>query len=655
MQGLFQPRQRRWLRTVRVLGLLSGVMGLMGCGDEGASTSSTSTSASSSTSSSSTTSASTSSGGSSSTSSSSSSSGLALAQTGATLYHDRGCHGCHGEQGEGNTAIVAANWSAPSLTVKIRDTMPQGASENCDEDCAAAIAAFILTWVEEPDCQESSALLPRRLRLLTPREYQLTVNDLLGLPSYNTYASALPRTELIRGYDNNVPDIQTSAAHATQYWEVAETLSENLNTSNVVQCTDLSMSECAQKFATEFIPKAFRRPVTQAEIDTYSDLFLMEANNERAIRLAVKSVLISPHFLYRSEIGTVNSSGIAELTPHEVASLLSYTFWGSMPDDELFGLAANGTLLSTATLVQQTERLLASAKAKSQMNHFAEQWLGVDNIRYLFKDPNEFPGFTSSVSEALATEFDLFFNDAFFNKSRVFADLYLTDTVFANAALANFYGISGVTGSQHQIIPAGPHRGGLLNLGGLLASHAKMDQTSPIARGVFVRERLLCQEFPPPPANAGGVIPLNPNLSTRERFSAHTDNEGCRDCHIKIDPIGFAFERYDGAGQYREVEGNNLAVDDAGSVTGLTKMADNDAHPFNGTKGLAAILAHADSASLCFVDQFHSYVQGVAEPTTCEIEDVHSRWQQAGFGLYDLWLETVKSPNFIRRKTGESL
>lgn len=645
-------------------GLLVGVLGtslLFGCssgGSEATSPNTSSSNASSSSNSSSSSSTSSSNASSSSNSNSSSSTGSSsggepnLSQ-GSELYQEHGCAQCHGVMGSSGTSgitLIPENWNLQTLTGKIRDTMPQGSPASCDQMCAESVASYVLSWRVEKICNGEEGILPRRLRLLTPHEYQLTIKELFDLSRNNTYTSILPKTESIRGYDNNVPEIQVTYAHATQYWNLAEILSESVRPHQVVNCNDLSQQDCVTLMLDEFGQKVFRRPLYSEEKTIYTTLFNAETSNEAGMRQVLKSMLLSPNFLYRSELGEADGKGGFRLTSYEIASLLSYTFWGSLPDEELFSLAADNALINTDVLLAQTQRLLQDPKAEDQLVYFARQWLGTKDMTDIYRDPNVFTHYNWNVGQAMAEEFHLFFSDAFLNKSSKFKDVFIADYVYANNVLASFYGLGGVSSSAFKKIDAGAERGGLLNLGGLLAVHAKMNQTSPIARGVFVRERLMCQEFPPPPPNAGGIIPLDPSLSTRVRFSAHTNNDGCRSCHEKIDSIGFSFERYDGSGHYREVEGDGISVDDSGSLTGLMLMSDTDYHAYTGTHGLAEVLAKSSNSAYCFADQFHSYLHGVKQPDSCTVQHVVSRWSQKEYTLYDLWIESVKSPSFIQRQ-----
>lgn len=571
------------------------------------------------------------------------------ALSGAQVYETQ-CLSCHGDQGRGPTEILADNWTLNRLQEKIALTMPLGDAGACDAECATSVAHYILSWQSKLSCEQPEQLLPRRLRLLTPREYQLTVNEIFGLNRWDNTARNLPITETVRGYDNNVPEIQVSLAHVSQYWAAAEELANSVNVNGLLSCTGLDDDQCARQWVAQMGYKIFRRPLSSEEAQGYIELFANAPDLVIGKRLTLKALLMSPNFIYRSEMGELTATGDYQLTPHEVATLLSYTYWGTMPDQALLQAAENNALASAGQIRQQVIRLLADDRAKEQLGYFAKQWLETTAVRYITKDPFLFPTFNGSVSAAMDDELSVFLSNYFLSGTKAFADLFVTDTVYVNQVLAKFYGLSGVSSTNLVAAPAGDRRGGILNLGAVLAAHAKMDQTSPISRGVFVRERLLCQSFPAPPPNAGNVVPLDPTLSTRERFSAHTDNDGCRDCHEKIDPIGFAFERYDASGKYRETEGDNLAVDDSGSITGLQRMTDGDYWPFQGTQGLAQIIAQSGHAAACLADQYQTFVQGVDRADACGLHQLVGAWSGSSYNLRELWIESALAPSYIRRQ-----
>lgn len=577
-------------------------------------------------------------GSSSSSSSSSGSSGVAL--DGRSLFANK-CAKCHGTNGEGlvdvGPALNKETFNESYLLTKI-PTMP-GA---CTGDCASAVAKYIRATFTPAQavCNGSEAPLPKQLRLLTRTEYRNTVNDLFGISS--TVAESLPITDPVGGYDNNAKASGVSESHMGKYWDAAGVLAETVTISSINTCNQKTTS-CAGTIVDSFGAKVFRRPLTAAERTDYIDLFMYASDAAQGTRYLIRALLSSPNFLYRSEVGNNGT-----LTPYETASLLSYTFWGSLPDATLTTAAANNQLSTPAQLRAQATRMLADAKARRHMAHFARQWLGAQTMAEVNKDLNIYPQLTSALRTAIDTEFDMFIQDLFFNSAGKFADIYLANYTYANATLAQFYGLSG-GGSSFAKLNAGNQRGGVLDMAAVLASHAQFNQTSPIKRGKFVRERLLCQELPPPPPGLNAKPPaLDPSKPTRDRFAAHTSDPSCQNCHQFIDPIGFSFERYDGIGAYRTSE-NGLSVDDSGSLRGLVNRTDTDVTDYFGTQELGQILATSTSGSACLAKQFEVYVSGNAHPDQCTVQNVVSRWSNKAYSLPELWLEAVSSESFLKR------
>lgn len=574
----------------------------------------------------------------------------AAALNGAQLYIDHGCASCHGARGENPARpILVDSWTRASLINKIDVSMPLSQPSSCVGACATAIADHILTWKPVVSCNANEEVLPRRLRLLTNREYINTVNDLLGVTTGATIAASFEPDTSVKGFDNNAAASNINSTRMSAYWAAAEKLAEAANLTNLLGCASNSTrQQCANTFVPAFGKKAFRRPLVTAEQTSYTALFNLGSSNELGARMVIHSMLTSPNFLYRSEIGA--SAGI--LTAYETASLLSYTFLGSMPDATLMTEADNNRLSTPAQLRTQAERLLSQPKAGDQLSHFAMQWLHVGDVANLQRDKTLYPQFTQVTGAAMKAELDLFLKEIFIKPGYKIADLFNPGFTFLNDTLASYYGISGVSGSNFQKVTTTSQRGGILHMGAITASLSSPKESNPIHRGLLVRRNLLCQDFAPPPPNIGEVEPLNPSKPTRERFAAHTSNPNCQSCHQYIDNIGFGFENYDAVGKFRTTEGNNLTVDASGSISGLAVMTASDSYNFNDLRGLAGVLATsgAESTSACANKQYMRFVTGVAEPNQCAINASYSRWQNKSTDLRDMLLETVTSPNFLIRR-----
>jgi hypothetical protein len=216
--------------------------------------------------------------------------------------------------------------------------------------------------------------------------------------------------------------------------------------------------------------------------------------------------------------------------------------------------------------------------------------------------------------------------------------------------LSGFYGLPPVSGAAVQKVAGGANRGGLLTLGAVLGMMAHSNESSPVRRGVFVRQRLLCQSLPPPPANLNIVPPgLDATLTTRVRFQKHSSDPACGSCHQYIDQLGFGFERYDGVGAYRSDEAG-MPVDDSGKVPGLEKLGDPTSVDFHGPIELGNILAESPNAQACLARQMFRFVRGgEVDSDSCAVQKLQATFNQGGLNIRQLMIETLKQKSFLSR------
>ena len=500
---------------------------------------------------------------------------------------------------------------------------------------------------------------PRTLRLLTRREYDRTIRDLTGLDG--RFTDDFPVEARVRGYDNNADVAVVTSRHIDAYLAAGAAVAERaVAERRAALLGDCSSGEaCLHAFIDRFGRRAFRRPLTATERDTYRALdrdALTDGDFDTAVRMVIRAMLASPHFLYRAELGNAAGS-FHVLDGYETATAMAYLLWGSMPDDALLDAAAAGDLASAAGRRDAAERMLADPRAREQIADFAGQWTGAYRILEQFKDPDIYPRFDDDVREAMAEELARFVNHVFLDvPDGSFRELHTADYVFLNGALRAFYRQPGATGDAafaRQPVADGT-RGGLLALGAVVASHAHSNESSPIKRGVFVRERLLCQELPDPPQDVDTTPPgLDPDLTTRERFAQHTDDPNCASCHQYIDGVGFGFERYDGVGDYRDRE-NGLAVDASGEVVDIEGFRTGTSDPFAGPRELGALLADSPAAQDCAVRQYYRYARGYEEGAAdqCTLDALTASFRDGGLVLRDLILDHIAHPSFVRRRAG---
>ena len=327
---------------------------------------------------------------------------------------------------------------------------------------------------------------------------------------------------------------------------------------------------CAEQIVTRLARRAYRRPVTAADVDPLVGLVRQaEAAGdsfEEGIRLAVQAVLLSPNFLFRIERDPTDGAATRALDDHELASRLSYFLWADMPDERLFRLADDGRLTDPAVLRAEALRMLADSKARTLVTDFAAQWLQLRGLERAKPDPDRFPTVDDELRDAMRTETELFL-DAVMREDRSVLDLLDAPFTFLNGPLARHYGIPGVDGEAFQRVALdGSRRGGLLAHASVLTVSSYPTRTSPVLRGKWVLENLLGAPPPDPPADVPALEAAGTGSSgatLREQMEAHRTNPSCAVCHNQIDPIGFGLEKYDAAGAWRTHEGD-APIDDTG-------------------------------------------------------------------------------------------
>ena len=445
-------------------------------------------------------------------------------------------------------------------------------------------------------------------------------------------------------YDNSAEGGVLTAVHVTEHLDAAEAIADGV-AEGLAHCSP--SGACAESIVDGFGPRAFRRPLSADERAKYVALIQGRTDFIDGISAMVQAMLTSPFFLYRFEIGQRQADGSHRLDAYEVASALSYTFWGTMPDALLFEAAGAGRLDGADGIEVEARRLLADPRARDNVATFAAQWLGVESIVAATKS-RALGSFEIGVREAMLEEVKRLVTHVVFDGSGALDDLFTADFTFANAELARFYGASVGGDGFSQVRLQG--RAGVLGLGGVMASYAYSDQSSPVRRGLFVRSRLLCQELPAPPPNAGGIPEVDPSATTRERFAQHSSDPACRACHQYIDPVGFGFEQFDALGRWRDTDAGK-AIDASGRVDDVEAFGDGTSQPFATLPELATILAQSNRARTCFTTQFYRFARGglEAEAETCAIERLSDQFAADGEDIRSLMIRYVRSDTFVVR------
>lgn len=499
------------------------------------------------------------------------------------------------------------------------------------------------------------------IRRMTHFEYNATIRDLLG--DETRPADSFGVEEEALGFNNNAANLVTSAALVEKYMMAAEAIAARATASldTLLPCDPVVLGNevCAQQFIQDFGKRAFRRPLVAEEIMVLSEQFnagLVDGDFATGIQMVIETALQSPEFLYRVEFGEPlagnpstalgTSEAAVRLTPWETASRLSYLLWGSMPDDELFAAAETTQLSTPEQIAVQARRLLDDPRAHAAIGNFHQQWLDYERIANVGKDATLFPEWSSGIGALMQEETRAFLDDAVFVGGDLMS-LLTSSSSFLNAELAGFYGVTGPTGADFEKVALDPaQRAGVLTLGTLLTVNAHSNQTSPVHRGLLVRERFLCDVVPPPPPDVMVQAPEpNPTSTARQRFAEHSVNPACGGCHSLMDSLGFGFENYDALGRYR-AQDNGVDIDASGQLTNT----DIDG-PFNGVVDLASKLSQSQDVKDCYVKQWFRFAYGRGETTsdTCSLATLSDRFAASDGNIKELLVSLTQTDAFLYR------
>jgi hypothetical protein len=342
----------------------------------------------------------------------------------------------------------------------------------------------------------------------------------------------------------------------------------------------VTVKEAATQVLRPILYRVFRRPVTEVEVNRFADLVNRNVTEfketfDYGLYVALQAALVSPDFLFRKEGDPEGDAAERKLNEYEVASRMSYFLWSSMPDDELLQLADNKTLLDSAVIRAQIQRMLLDEKADALSRNFAAQWLNLRNLADVRPNRDVFPDFDSDLRSAMARETEMLFR-TIVKEDRTIDDFLTADFTFLNERLAKHYGIEGVTGEEFvRVSLEGSKRSGLLTQASILTLTSNPGRTSPVKRGKWIMENILGDVAPPPPP---GVPPLEDaakemaSLSLRERMEIHRKDPGCASCHSLMDPLGMGLENFDAIGRWRDKEGER-DVDATGELPSGEKFS----------------------------------------------------------------------------------
>jgi hypothetical protein len=371
--------------------------------------------------------------------------------------------------------------------------------------------------------------------------------------------------------------------------------------------TPSQQANAARVVLHRFASRAFRRPVSDEELDRLVGLYLQSRADgdsfEAAIGWTLQAILVSPHFLYKIEIPPPDDLS-HRLSAYETATALSYFLWSTMPDEELFELADSGQLNKPEVYREQVTRLLEHNRIQALVENFAAQWLQLRSLQDAQPDPELFPGVDAALRNDMIEETKLLFADWLRRDGSVLELLNARHT-FLNQRLAEHYGLDNVEGDEFvKVNLDGNRRGGLLTQASILTLTSNPTRTSPVRRGKWVMENLLGEQ-PPPPDPSVMALDDQPELtgSLRQRMEQHRKNPACASCHLTMDALGFSLEHYDAVGRWRDQDGE-FPIDAMGELPDGTK--------FSGADGLQQLFSTQlkDKFLRCFTEKLLIYALG---------------------------------------------
>jgi hypothetical protein len=490
------------------------------------------------------------------------------------------------------------------------------------------------------------------LRRLTIPQYQNSVHDVLGT-GINIITDFEPDTVLSGFASLGAARVGLSPTIVEEFEASAldiakQALSNAATRAALVGCTPAGVTDdaCSKQFLQKIGRRAWRRSLTDEEAARY----VAVANNAQTVvndfygglQYGLAGVLMSPHFLYREELGSTDPTDATRVvfSDSELATRLSYFLWNTTPDDQLLAAADARQLTQAGGLTAQTTRLLGSDRVAAAMKSFFSEMYRLADLDSLGQLASIFPQMTLTIGPAMREETLEFLNDIAFVRKADFRDVFDASTTFVNKELAKLYGLPAPAGNGFvaTTLPASGMRVGLLGQASFLALNSQPNRSSPTKRGKFIREMLLCQDIPAPPPNVPAFPEAAPG-TVRQRLTAHRMNPACFSCHQVMDPVGLGLENFDGIGAFRTLD-DGQPIDASGDLDGVA---------FTGPRDLATALKNDPDSSTCIARNVYRYAVAhiEADGEQGSVAALAKSFQDNQYRFQALLDAVVKSPGFV--------
>jgi len=497
---------------------------------------------------------------------------------------------------------------------------------------------------------------PAPVQRLTTLEYNNVIRDLFGVQK--DYAAGFSANAAgPAGFTTEGVAQNLSLSNVTDYLSAAKAVVADVfaaSPNRLLTCT--SGDACAESIITTLATKAFRGPPPADEIASLMTVYKSSSSPvfTDALKLAVRAILVSPRFLFRFYLVPVNSSAVMPLTDYELASRLSFFLWGSIPDDPLMADAAQGRLQESAVLKGHVLRMLADPRVAYLSSSFGYQWLQLDHFDATNLDTTRFPTWNPSLKSSMKSETLAFLNHVFGQDTSVM-DFVAGKYSFLDQNLSQHYGIPLPAGAGTQLtqVALNDQRVGILTNASILALTSVANRTSPVRRGMWALEQILCSGTGAPPPNvpalpppANGSTELQAESTIRQRLAQHIElGVSCSACHRLLDPIGYGYENYDSAGIWRTTYLDGTPVDASGQLpTGETFKNFND---------LAKIVQSDSRYPWCFTKRLASFAEGrdmTGSADECTTQPIAQTSVGPTQKFSDLVFRLIQDPSFRSRQ-----
>lgn len=511
------------------------------------------------------------------------------------------------------------------------------------------------------------------LRRLTTVQYVNTVEALFPGWDFEAVASMMPLDGSSEGFENAASMQVPSPALVSGYQRAALSITATIFADGAATAQTLGQEIPADRQEAialahgtieAYGPRIFRRPLSDDERQLYVEMFDASfedtgyPDDDFVVALAVtfQAMMQAPAFLYIVEHGEGEAEAepgeVVPLTSWEMASRLSYMLWDSMPDDELFAAAEADALRTPEQLEAQARRMLEAPAARTMMRNFHRQWLRFDDLLDEMKDPATHPEWSADLAQSAYQQLGEFVEHTMFEGEGTLGALLTSNEIPVDARIAPLLGVT-ASDDWEPLVLDPEQRRGVLTLPGILAAQAHPVHPSPVLRGVFIRDRILCSPLPPPPDNVDAIPPEEGQggeaTTNRQRYEEHVTNAECAGCHQFIDGIGLPFEHYDAIGAFR-TEDAGLPVDASGELVGIGEVDG----PVDDAMQLIDRLAASEQAQQCVSTQWfrHAFARD-AEPSgtdACTTDDLQAALAESGGDIRELLVRLAVTDGSRQRR-----